>query len=67
MFAFELALKLGCTLSELTQRMSCAEFNYWMAYDNIASGRYKLKDEIQKEPISLDDEKSQMKNYLSEY
>lgn len=32
----KLALRLGCTLAELTQRMSVSEFRSWMAFSQLS-------------------------------
>lgn len=36
MFAMKLALRMGCTVYELTQRMTVAEFFDWMAFDRLS-------------------------------
>jgi len=36
MFAMKLALKIGCTLRELPQRMDTSEFRLWLAFNQLS-------------------------------
>lgn len=44
MFAFKLALALGCTLKELGERMSYGEFLEWMAYYKERPWGFEIED-----------------------
>ena len=65
MFIHRLCIDIGCTISELNQRMDSAELSEWMAYYSIQNEDVQPTQTKQKTNLSVEDEIALMKEGLA--